>query len=77
MVAAGCSGGDWELVEDRWTLPRYYAMVKHWKDNGPPVYLAVAAYLGLVKTKKPAKMGETGNLDELVAMFSGSNGVIQ
>jgi hypothetical protein len=72
LVAAGCSGGDWDAVEEKWTLPRYYAMIKHWKTNGPPVYMAVAGYLGLIKPE-----AKTGSLDELARSFMGTGGFIQ
>lgn len=49
-------------------------MVEWWKNNGPPVYIAAAGYLGLIKepskqTKngKPVKQ-ESGNLNELLKM---------
>jgi hypothetical protein len=55
-------------------------MVEHWQANGPPVYMAVAGYLGLIKTT--GRKGQTdkeryGNLEELAAMFQSSGGMIQ
>jgi hypothetical protein len=58
-------------------------MVDWWSDNGPPVYIAAAAYLGLVKTNKkgqstgkPAEDGHRGNdLDELLKL-AGPGGMI-
>lgn len=58
-------------------------MLDWWSDNGPPVYIAVAAYLGLVKTSKkgqsngkPAKDGHPGNdLNELLKL-AGPGGMI-
>lgn len=66
----------------------YYKMVDHWTENGPPVYMAVAGYLGLIKEKKkgdkPSGSGNSsndakryGNLEELAAMFNGTGGMIQ
>jgi len=52
-------------------------MVDHWCENGPPVYIAVAGYLGLVKRKtgSKAKTGEPGNLEDLLQM-AGPGGMI-
>ena len=33
---------------------RYRAMLAHWARAGPPVYMAVARYLGLTKDAPPA-----------------------
>lgn len=56
-------------------------MVDHWKHNGPPVYMAVAGYLGLIKPEKerPGATEEQkyGNLDDLEQMFAGTGGLIQ
>lgn len=55
-------------------------MVRHWKHNGPPVYMAVAGYLGLIKEDKDIPKTDEekyGNLEELAAMFEQSGGVIQ
>lgn len=49
---------------------RYYAMQAHWKESGPPVYMAVAGYLGLISEKKSK---DVGNLDELEELL-GSGG---
>lgn len=63
-------------------MPRYYAMLHHWEMNGPPVYISVAAYLGLVKKdNKPNKPQAVDhdenerNLMALMADLSGSGGV--
>lgn len=70
-------------------MVKYHAMLDHWEDFGPPVYIAAAAYLGL--TKKRTSGGDTpapdrpkteeeekyGNLNELASMFVGSGGLIQ
>lgn len=62
-------------------------MQDHWEAFGPPVYIPVASYFGLNKGKRKQKanpMGrqpdgkyETGNLEELAALFGASGGVIQ
>lgn len=54
-------------------------MIDWWADNGPPVYLPVAGYFGLVKTtpKKATAKAETserGDLNDLARMFAGSGG---
>lgn len=66
-------------------------MVDHWEKNGPPVYIAVAGYLGLIGTKDGKKPtggdapkaskpigsnGEKGNLNDLAALLSGSGGIL-
>lgn len=51
-------------------------MLDHWELNGPPVYIAVAAYLGLIKEDKKSSK-DYGDLDDLAAMFAGSGGMIQ
>jgi hypothetical protein len=65
---AGCEGGSWDGIEENWDLIRYQAMVDHWERNGPPVYMTVAAYFGLVKKPKE-KAQKTGDLNELLARF--------
>jgi hypothetical protein len=70
-------GGSWKLVKKNWTFPRYYAMIDWWTENGPPVYVSVAGYLGLIKKKK-SKSGKTvgsGNLNDLLKM-AGNGGMI-
>ena len=37
------------MIEASWGLGRYVAMHRHWREFGPPVHMAVAAYLGLTK----------------------------
>lgn len=61
-------------------------MLSWWEDNGPPVYISVASYLGLNKPKDKKKprakqvdadsSDNEANLENLVRMFSGSNGDI-
>ena len=57
-------------------------MLDWWEQNGPPVYMSVAAYLGLydkkkTSQKKSAKSGKSGDLNQLAAMFAGTGGMIQ
>jgi|AraplaMF_Col_mMF_1032025.scaffolds.fasta_scaffold64334_2 hypothetical protein len=62
-------------------------MLEHWGKNGPPVYVAAAAYLGLLKTPPKVKKGGPGkttvaspqgggDLNDLVKMFQGTGGMI-
>lgn len=51
-------------------------MTSWWEQNGPPVYVAAAAYLGLIKTKKKSsKSQEPGDLDDLLKL-AGPGGMI-
>jgi hypothetical protein len=50
-------------------------MLKHWEEAGPPVYVAAAAYLGLIKPKKSKGSTEAGNLNDLLKM-AGPGGII-
>lgn len=45
-----------------------------WSENGPPVYIAVAGYLGLIKEPEGSK--PVGDLNEL-AKLAGAGGMIQ
>lgn len=57
-------------------MKRYRIMTDWWSNNGPPVYIAAAGYLGLIKpSSKQTKNGkpvaakqETGNLNDLLKM---------
>jgi len=54
-------------------------MLDHWEKHGPPVYIAVAGYLGLgVKGKSgsKAKTEKPGDLNELLKL-AGAGGMIQ
>ncbi|MDR3471604.1 MAG: hypothetical protein P4M09_07920, partial [Devosia sp.] len=42
----------WDRIEDRWDLRRYFAMHRHWREFGPPTYVAVAMYLGLNRPRR-------------------------
>lgn len=58
----------------------YQKMQDHWKYSGPPVYMSVAGYLGLIKDrpKKPnQKKTMTGSWDDLITQFSAAGGTIQ
>lgn len=50
-------------------------MLDWWNENGPPVYISAAAYLGLTKPSSKTK-DEPGDLNELAAM-AGPGGMIQ
>lgn len=77
-MAAGCEGGSWNKVRKNWSLVKYYAMIDWWGENGPPVYISVAGYLGLIKKRSPkVREGTGGNLEELENMFASSGGMIQ
>lgn len=57
-------------------------MIEHWRQNGPPVYMAVAGYLGLIKGDKGSQSGlsdeeKYGNLEELEQMFASTGGMIE
>ena len=49
-------------------------MIEWWSENGPPVYVSVAGYLGLIKKKKK-KNQAPGDLNELLKM-AGAGGMI-
>lgn len=49
-------------------------MVDWWEQNGPPVYISAASYLGLVKPKKKGSQAP-GNLNELLKL-AGPGGMI-
>ena len=59
-MAAGIEGGSWDAVCERWDLFQYRAMRKHWREHGPPVYIAVAAYLGLNEKPKTPSQDDGG-----------------
>lgn len=48
-------------------------MLDHWLEKGPPVYISVASYLGLIKPKSENK--GSGDLSEL-AKLAGPGGMI-
>lgn len=58
-------------------------MIDWWKHNGPPVYVAAAGYLGLIKERKPTSTAKPatgghkgGDLNELFKM-AGPGGMIR
>jgi hypothetical protein len=59
------------VIEAGWGLTRYFAMHRHWRAFGPPVHMAVAAYLGLTRPQPPPLAG-----DDLADFLSGlSSGI--
>lgn len=60
----------------------YQKMQDHWLHNGPPVYMSVAGYLGLIKKRSPVhkstgKKQMTGNWDDLFSQFTAAGGTVQ
>lgn len=65
-------------------------MQQHWLEWGPPVYMSVAAYMGLMKKPRSGNPSDDGggqslkadseenlqNLEKLFSEFSGAGGVI-
>jgi len=45
-------------------MVRYRAMLAHWAKHGPPVYMAVARYLGITKAE-PKRSDRLETLDDL------------
>jgi hypothetical protein len=74
---AGCEGGSWEGVSRKWTIGMFLAMADHWKYNGPPAYIGVAAYLKLTK-KRPRRrsMKSKGAVRDFMRMFSAVGGSV-
>lgn len=53
-------------------MHRYYKMLEHWDNFGPPVYISVAGYLGWKpQRKKKASDNQVGNLEDLMSQFEG------
>lgn len=69
-------GGSWERIEEDWDPGMYATMHKHWKENGPPVYMAVATYLGLAKPAKHHPAGEKAEIEDIMRKYAGAGGVI-
>jgi hypothetical protein len=59
----------------RWGFRRYNALIEWYLENGPPVYVSVAAYLGMTGKKSETK-GKQGDFNELLKM-AGPGGMIQ
>ncbi|USN16578.1 hypothetical protein POLEWNIK_00520 [Brevundimonas phage vB_BpoS-Polewnik] len=63
----------------------YQKMQDHWLHNGPPTYMSVAGYLGLIKKRPSAtkidkvtgKQEMTGNWDDLFSQFTAAGGTVQ
>lgn len=57
----------------------YHEMLDVWEEEGPPVHISVAGYLGLAKPSsggtKGTSSGKFNDLDELLEAFPG--GMIQ
>ncbi len=59
------------MIEASWDLGRYFAMHRHWRDFGPPVHRAVAAYLGLCRPRQTPLAGDA-LADFLTSLSSGA-----
>lgn len=66
-------------------MAKYNKISEHWAKYGPPVYIAVAAYLGLISTDDKPKpksskpighKGEAGDLASLHSLLSRTGGVL-
>lgn len=51
---AAATGWTWEYIGQRLTLPRLFALVKHWKQY-PPVHVGVAIIAQGLGTMKPER----------------------
>jgi hypothetical protein len=61
-------------VEARWNLHRYSALMRHWRREGPPAYVAVAAYLGLRQSsERPSDLLEGADLLNVLSAFPGGS----
>jgi hypothetical protein len=60
------------VIEASWGLPRYFAMHRHWRAFGPPVHMAVAAYLGLARPPHQPLAGDD-LADFLSSLSSGTH----
>jgi hypothetical protein len=56
------------VIEASWGLGRYLAMHRHWREFGPPVHMAVAAYLGLAKS--PARAADGDDLADFLSSLT-------
>ncbi|HTX50263.1 MAG TPA: hypothetical protein VME40_12840 [Caulobacteraceae bacterium] len=60
------------MVEKTWNLRRYRALIRHWRREGPPTYVALAAYLGLRQPgRRRADALEGQDLINFLAAFPG------
>lgn len=55
-------GWTWEYIDDMMTLPRLYAIFKHWESR-PPLHWMVAQFLG-IKRKSQDQSGASLAPDE-------------
>lgn len=46
-------------------------MQKHWRENGPPVYMSVAGYLGLIKKPEEKEVGTMADLAAILGVKIG------
>jgi len=60
------------VIEAGWGLSRYFAMHRHWREFGPPVHMAVAAYLGLNRPRATTLAGDE-LADFLSSLSSGTH----
>lgn len=51
MTVWRTGGGDVREIERQWTFPRYHALLRHFAENGPPLYASLALLAG-VKLKE-------------------------
>lgn len=64
------TGWTWEYIDENMTLPRLYAIYRHW-ERRPPTHWMIAAYFGLDKeTPKPKDVHE--DFGAILAMARGS-----
>ncbi len=56
------------MIEASWGLGRYFAMHRHWRAFGPPVHMAIAAWLGLTRPRSSPLAGD--DLADILSSFS-------
>lgn len=56
-------------------MHRYRAMVEHWKENGPPAYMVLAAHYGLIKPKTKASdlVQDPNDLAQILSQMPGGS----
>ncbi len=70
---AGVCGGNPRIVEQDTGLRDYILLQQHWLKWGPPVYVSVAAYMGIAKGEtdnEPAK-NAAQHFGEFMRAFNG------
>src|SRR6185312_11605640 len=71
-ILAGLGSADWDAVEARWNLRRYAALMRHWSREGPPTYIAAAAWLGLRRERRAGGDAVSGeDLLNILSTFPG------